>query len=163
MAGVYILFFPCFHKEFSPFSASQRDTIGFVWLAPVRSYGSLAVLQENLSRFDSSQVWSEMPFFKRQKSRRSPRLGLSCALVCVRYLRLVMVLSSRTAAIISICYADLSSNSFVYCSTDYIQLIYAVLTWTWRYAETQALLLLSLFLCEGPPHTNLIPGFHGTR
>lgn len=65
---------------------------------------------EKLAKFDSSQVYSEMPCFKRQKARRSLCLGLLCALVCVRYFYLVIVLSSRTAAIISICNADLSSD-----------------------------------------------------
>lgn len=66
VAGVYILFFHVFTRIF-PFSASQRDTVGFVWLARFTRTG-LWLAAENLSRFDSSQVWSEMPFFKRQKA-----------------------------------------------------------------------------------------------
>lgn len=82
---------------------------------------------EKLAKFDSSQVCSEMPCFKRQKAGEAFRLGLVCP-KCVWYFYLVIVLPSRTAAIISICYADLSSDTFVYCSPDCIQLIYAVFT-----------------------------------
>lgn len=73
---------------------------------------------EKLAKFDSSQVCSEMPFFKRQKA------GEAFALVCEAFLSCDIVLPCRTAAIISICYSDLSSDTFVYCSTDCIQLIF---------------------------------------
>lgn len=68
---------------------------------------------EKLAKFDSSQVCSEMPFFKRQKAGEAFCLGLSCALACVRYLYLVMVLSSRTQAIISICCASHLTRLFI--------------------------------------------------
>lgn len=67
-AGVRCLhfIFPCFHKNF-PFSVSQRDTVGFAWLIRLTRTGPW-LAAEKLSSFDSSQVCSEMPFFKRQKA-----------------------------------------------------------------------------------------------
>lgn len=53
---------------------------------------------------------------------------------------LVIVLSSRTAGNISICYADLSSDA-VYYSADCIQLIYAV------EASVDTVQDIMLFLC----------------
>lgn len=52
-----------FSYECSPISVTQRDRVGsasLVW--------GLWLSAEKLSKFDSSQVCSEMPFFKRQKA-----------------------------------------------------------------------------------------------
>lgn len=72
---------------------------------------------EKLAKFDSSQVCSEMPFFKRQKAGEAFALD-SCVpervCVCARCFYLVMILSLRTAAIISICYADLSHLTLLF-------------------------------------------------
>lgn len=67
-ASVYILFFHVFTRIF-PFQC-HRDTVAFVWLARFIRTG-LWLAAEKLSRFDSSQVCSEMPFFKRQKAREA--------------------------------------------------------------------------------------------
>lgn len=45
---------------------------------------------EKLAKFDSSQVCSEMPCFKRQKRRRSLSLVLLCVPLCVWYFYLVI-------------------------------------------------------------------------
>lgn len=65
---------------------------------------------QKLAKFDSSQVYPEMPCFKRQKSGQCFALDSSVPwCVCVWYFYLVILLFSWTAAILSICYAGLSS------------------------------------------------------
>lgn len=72
--------------------------------------GGLCCSADKLAKSDSSQVCSEMPCFKRQKAGEAFALD-SCVPECVWYFYLVIVLSSQTAAIISICYADRSSDT----------------------------------------------------
>lgn len=90
---------------------------------------------EKLAKFDSSQVCSEMPFFKRQKEGEAFALDSCvplcvCMCVCVSEVFLSCDGSSKTTAIVSICYADHSSDPFVYCFTDCIHSIYTVFSFS---------------------------------
>lgn len=65
-AAVYILFL-CFHKKI-PLSLSHRGTRWDLLDSCGPLVWGLWLSAEKLSKFDSSQVCSEMPFFKRQKA-----------------------------------------------------------------------------------------------